>query len=167
MIKEIYEHIYSYYSGQRIYELKLTEKVSKIIDSFNKELKKHYFGSVDEEFLFNFTVYQFRYYEDKQTRFGKGRVQLNWILGKKAIERWQNKPKKWLYFNDLFVSRYNIPAIHKKVKNDIKKTTYVNSIERKRFFNTEMGLVHCTQLKLFDRFSKECLICKHKEICNI
>ena len=166
-IKKIYEHIYGYYSGNRNFELVLNEQNSKYLDSFIHIFERVYLGSIDEEYILNYIVFQLRFYEDKNTRLGKGKVYVNWVFGKKAIDRWLNKPEKWLYFNEQFLKRYNIPPAQENEEIQKEKREFYKKQERKRFFGTEMGLIHCSQLELFDKFSKECLICKYKKICEI
>jgi len=164
---KIYEDVYGSFSGNKNYELVLTPQNSKYLQSFNNSFIDLYNGSIDEEFIFEFIVYQFRYYEDKKTRLGKGKVYLNWILGSKAIDRWREKPDSWLYFNSQFVEKYNLQRPTKEIEEDKDKVDFYNKTERKRFFNTELGFLHCSENNLYEKYSKECIICRFKEMCNL
>jgi len=166
-IKHIFEVVYGEFSGNRLYELKLGNEMNKKhMRSFHSLLQKEYAGSIDEEFLLNFIVFQFRNYENTRTRLGKRKVHIQWILGKKALERWKEKPENWLYFNNRFIKKHNIKIEVSKKEKDLSSEKFTKSKERRRFLNQERGYIHCMELDLFERYSKECVICMFKTICS-
>jgi len=166
-VKYIFEEVYRKFSAYEIYELNLDNaKIKQYVDSFIYQLKKKYNGSIDDEFLLQFIVFQFSQFENAKTRLGTGKVYVNWILGRRALERWENKSKNWLYWNQLFIRKHNIRLRKDKVEVDKDSLRVTNSLERKRFYNTERGVLHCQELDLFDQFSKECILCKFKHICK-
>lgn len=166
-IKYIFEEVYKKFSGFQLYEMNLeNELTKKHILSFHSLLQEKYRGSIDEDFLLNFIVFQFRIYENANTRLGRGKVYVNWILGKKALQRWEKKPENWLYWNNIFIKKHSIKIKMPKVEENLPSIKFTEHIERKRFYNQERGLIHCRELDLFNRYSRECLKCIFKQICG-
>jgi len=166
LIKEVYEYIYSIISSNPDFEIVLNKQNKSVLESFTQQIEQEYKGSIDENFIQAFILYQFLYYDDKKTRLGRGRVYLNWILGKKAIERWKNKNEYWFYFTEEYRKRLDIPIVVEKQVVDYEKVELHKQRERKRFLGTPQGFLHCHELVLFDKYSKECLSCKFKNNCK-
>lgn len=85
-ITTMYEYCYRMLSGDREYEFIPTPKEQVIIDNF------HLFqGQLD---LWNYFSHQFNYWSKLNYSHG---FNISYILGKKAIERWQGRPitYKW------------------------------------------------------------------------
>lgn len=166
LIKQTYENIYSIVSGFQDYEVKLNPTNKKILNSFVKRLENEFKGGIDEQFLQTFILYQFLYYDSKKTRLGKGKVYLNWILGEKAIERYKNKNENWFYFVEEYRKYLGISSIAEKEVIDQEKVSLHKQRERKRFFGSERGWLHCQENELFEKYSSECLSCKFKHNCK-
>ena len=167
-IKEIYEEVYRKFSNEKMFELNMeNDRTRKYLLNFYNVFNKQYGESVDENLILNFIVLQFRCYEHAKTRFGKNHIYLNWILGKKALSRWERKKDSWLYWNDEFIKRYNIDRPKQICVNNEEGKNFFNNIERRRFYNTERGLLHCVELDLFDRYNKKCIHCRFKDICSV
>jgi hypothetical protein len=166
LVKSTYEHIYSNVSGFPDYEIQLNKKNKTTLDNFTKRLENEFKGAIDKQFLQTFILFQFLYYDDKKTRLGKGRVYLNWILGEKAIERWKNKHERWFYFVEEYRKSLDIPNIVEKQAIDSEKVSLHRQRERKRFWGSEMGFLHCYEFELYEKYSSECLSCKFKNNCK-
>lgn len=160
-----YNHIIRCITNNQDYSIYLNEKNYKLIDNFLIKINKEYSKSFGEQDLFNYLIFNFEYYTSLKTRFGKNEVKLNWLTGGKSIYRWKNRSDNWLFFNDKFIKKYNIQKIDKRGV-DIEVKNFYKKLERRRFFNKEIGLLHCTELNLYDKYSRECLICNFKEICK-
>jgi hypothetical protein len=166
-VKYIFEEVYQKFSGYKLYKLNIEgEIIKKQINSFITLLQQKYRGSIDNHFILHFIVFQFRNYENAKTRLGKGKVYVNWILGKKALKRWENKPENWFYWNNQFIKKYNISISAEGNEANIDSVKFTRSLERNRFKNTEMGLIHCQELDLFDKYCRECIRCTFNNICK-
>lgn len=136
------------------------------LERFLKNISKQFdIKSLDDWFFWYFFTYQFCYWSTKKTRFG-GNVQVNWIVGPKAIERWLKKPDEWFYFCEEFLKRKRISRLITTSGNKYK-TGEVNEIDRRRFFNHEDGFRLCSELSLYKTNSISCIVCKFKKICQI
>lgn len=157
-VKKLYTEFFNKTSEVKT-EINFSEKDEKMIDNFVKSLPEY----VDEDWLFDFLLFGFGRYADKTTHCGKGNVQLNWVIGKKALEAYKNKTEQQLYYTAKF-------KIEKGISKRIKKQTplsdeYLNR-ERSRFLNTEMGFFHCKENMLTYETNKVCLRCKFKKMCK-
>lgn len=143
-LKTIFNTIYLKVNGFEYYFG--NKKVDKEIDLFLKNLPVN----VGEDFLWNFTIFQFAYYEGMKTRFD--RIFINWIYGKKALLRWNDKNKEQVYWSDEFRKKYRIISEIPKV--DISDH---NNMERLRFEDKGRQIYHCLAENLF----KECEVCSN------
>jgi hypothetical protein len=166
LVKSTYENIYSVVSGFNDCQVKLNQTNKKVLDSFIKRLENEFKGAIDEQFLQTFILFQFLYYDSKKTRLGKGRVYLNWILGEKAIERWKNKHENWFYFVEQYRKSLDIPNVPEKHVIDTEKVSLHRQRERKRFWGSYEGFLHCLTEELHEKYSSECLSCKFKNNCG-
>ena len=160
-IIETYENVYQKVYNRVDFEMKRSERNLKFIENFIKLLDKEIgLDSIGENFIFDYTVFQFNYYEEKKTRKD---IQVNWVYGKKAFERWQKKGESYGYFNSLLINRYDI---EKPINDfDFDKEIYKDR-ERNRFYNTEVGNSYCLMINLnTNPKSKLCRFCKYKKVC--
>jgi hypothetical protein len=159
-----YEGIYRNATNMNI-DVFRNPKNRKLVSNLLERLNNLY-PSIDGKFLFDFIILQFNHYENFILARGKNRLQLSWLVGDKAIERWKNKSENWNYFNREFCKKYRIKAPEKKYQVNEEGRKEFRSRERKRFYNTERGLIHCMELELFESLNSQCLECNYKNICN-
>ena len=70
-----------------------------------------------------------------------------------------------MYYVHQFITNYKLknPLIP-KLKVNIRE--YLNN-ERKRFYNTARGLIHCKEMGIpFAELNKFCFMCNYKKECN-
>lgn len=152
LLKNIFNEVYIKVSGNE-YQFG-NKQVEKSLDTFINTLPVN----LDEDFLWNFTLFQFAYYDGMKTRFD--RIYVNWIYGKKAMERWANKIEAQSYYADQF-----------RLKYDIRKELEQVSIkdwrerERNRFDKQELRLFHCMDNELYE-YCETCLNCIDNEFCK-
>lgn len=133
------------------------------IKSFQKLLSKKYdIKTLGDWFCWNYVAFQFEYYSGLRTKM-KGKYPANWIFGKKALDRWENKNENWQYFVQKFLSEFEITLPVEYYQDDVDG---MFEQERKRFFNTDRGLLHCLQFARYSEKSVSCLICKNKKDCK-
>jgi hypothetical protein len=118
-----------------------------------------------EEWLFDFMCFGFHRFVDLKTRFGKGIVKLDWVIGKKPVERFNHASREQLHHSEMFRLEYGIKNV---IRQHIKLGTaddYRNR-ERRRFYNTERGLLHCVENQLYEPSNKNCVTCKNRSECS-
>jgi len=175
--REIKEHIgilYEYFfvkmTGWKNYKFRPSDNQEKQISNFVKLLHKNYhLLSIGPNFLIDYYTFQFKYWSELDTRF-EGKVMLNWVVGKKALDRWDNKQSSWNYFLQEFIKRFNIDKDILVAKlNGVKIVNKIplQDIEKLRFYNTERGFVNCIEVTtLYNHRSKLCIFCKFKKDCK-
>jgi hypothetical protein len=135
---------------------------TKIVESFIIK-----FGEVNigPNFLWDYMSFQFCYWRDKNYD-QRHRIEVNWILGTKAIERWNNRAENWQYFTQQFLNREQIQNTVKKQCNKVSLTESLET-ERKRYLNSETGLIYCQIEELtYDKDSESCSQCIYKSQCQ-
>jgi hypothetical protein len=125
-------------------------------------LNKEWNGSVGENFIGDFLIFGCLRYINQQTRFGKGIIQLNWIIGKKAIEAFKKRNLDYSYWNQQFKLKYGIRFLSKE---NAPLSEEFKTRERNRFQGEER-LIHCLEFFLFNPLSKDCMTCKAKKECK-
>ncbi len=162
LIKDCYDIIYPKVSQSIDFELKLTERIRTILKNFTNLVDKRYDkDSIGPEWIWEYTIFQFAYYDKMKTARD---VQINWIYGKKALDRWVNREKDYAYYNSQYQIKYNIakPVEIERIEGEKE----FNSRERSRFYGTDEGYFHCYVLSLFSEFNKQCIKCKFNEECK-
>lgn len=136
----------------------------KLIDSFLEKVYKIYDPeSLGDWWAWSYVSFQFAYWSGKKTRFN-GHIPANWIFGNKSLERWINRPDSWLYYTNLFLSKYEIERPVEYYKGSMNS---IFEIERKRFHNTWQGYVNCMSFSKYSPKSISCLTCKYRSKCRV
>ena len=156
----LFEYLYQQTSGSPYFKFKSTERENKMIDNFVYLLPENY-GDV---WLFDFMTFQFSRYYDQNTRFGRGKVMLGWVIGKKALAAFRTATEEQFYYVMKFKEICRVKNILLTPTKVEFSSNYKND-ERKRFFNTDRGLLHCTEMNLFEEKNKICVICKNRNFC--
>lgn len=160
-VKQVYEYLYSASSGNRNFTFKPKERDLKMIENFVKTLNP----SHGDDWLFNFMCFQFSRYYDLNTRFGKGRIMLGWVIGEKALKKYSNAPNEEKYWGEEFKVKLELKNPLNKPVSCKPNKSYLDR-ERKRFEVPERQLIHCQEMNLFDSKNKVCMFCKNKELCK-
>jgi len=143
--------------------------------------EKYRMESVGVDFLINFMELQFQFYYKRELKYGISSIGFNWIIGKRAIGRYE-KIKNidfktgWSRHSRKIRKDINLKILHKynkKTHGDQQKITEflkyneIEEIEKKRFYNVEEGFVWCvTNTTLYNHISNSCLFCKFKQNCK-
>lgn len=176
MLKEIVIEAYEVFSRKvhdlPKFEFKPTERELKQIDGFIAVLDKKYSSnSLGREFIFNFMAFQYDYYSTLDHQ-AKNRIPLNWVAGKKGLDRWINRTEEDLYHCTMYARELGlhvglIKTGIKKKKNNVSTLSHHEEIEKQRFYNKDGGLVNCIETTtLFNDKSSWCKLCKHKVKCK-
>lgn len=143
---------------------RMTDSKKILIENFATK-----FGKLQKTNLKSYMLYQFRIYKDR----GKV-IQLNWILGNKSLERWNDRSKKQKKYITLINNKdlRNYKKKKLKIENEIQDSYFIelNEIEEKEkelFFNTDKCFVNCSlNTTLYNHKSKFCMNCKFKDKCK-
>ena len=160
---QLYELYYSKKYGNSSYKFKPTPKADLLIDKFITYLDNKYnLVCLGQHFITKYFNFQFLRVKDQQfKRFASknvaGRVQIYDIVGAKAIEYWEKRNIEFDFLIDPYIQvEIELPEVH-----------ISEEIEKKRFYNTERGMVNCLEkTSLYNHKSQLCLLCKKKISCK-
>lgn len=132
----------------------------KSINNFLKCIEKAYnIHSIGENWLRHYFRFQFDYWLDKEI---DRRITLQWILGKKAFDRYQ-KVDNWEQVN--YHIEKNTSFIIFENEKDNQENNYENQ-QRLLHLNEDIGLLWCIDhTSLYDKCSA-CFRCKFKAECK-
>lgn len=156
--------LYKYYELFSLRFTKSTCLVKNEIKNFLTKLSKQQdLKCLGDWFCWNYVAFQFEYLVTLNKQM-EGRIPANWIFGPKALERWNNRNNEyWMYHVQTFLTSNNVVKPVEFVSIDAEKQY---EQERRRFFNTDLGLFHCQQFAKFSAKSPSCMICKNKKTCK-
>jgi hypothetical protein len=188
-ITELYEYFYRKKYNSPKYRFKPTAqaviRIHKLLTSLHKEYDLNTLGKV---FLTNYFIFQFnRTHHQVFQRFASrdnqggikvgGRIQIYDIVSKQAFEYWVKRDVNfdWLLSSCDFVKEYNISLLDcyyilQGQESLLRKQILLSQaeeIEKKRFFNTDRGLINCLEkTSLYNRKSQNCILCKNRTDCK-
>lgn len=164
-----YELLFSKVSGNKDYVFLPTKQQEKQIDNFVLLLNSKVGAmAIDRFFIFDFMCFQFNLRKDQRTRFGRGVVMLNHVIGKKAFELWVNRGDSWKFYVERFIKEYCIdrPVVEEKVR-DFDILQEGEERVKAMFFNQDKGLEVCVNnTTLYNPRSKLCCGCVFMEECK-
>lgn len=150
----------------------LIEKRSEeVADKFIEVLaKKYHISSLGEDFLWNYLIYQFSYWDGVILQSFDKKFKFSFIFGKKSCERYfeRNIEYDWQLLSNKLTSLLSKKDFLKIISKK-KETEAFNSesIYRRRFLNKEDGLSHCLlYTSLFDPLDPCCQICNNTKDCK-
>lgn len=159
---EIVRNYYIFLLGKFVFSGFITLE-DKTIDSFFNKLSKKGIdiSSIGSEFVWNYIVYQLKYWVDKKTRFN-GKIYSSWVFGDKAIDRWLNKNEDYLYFSEQFLQKHEINKPVQYYQSNI------NLDEKRLNFSSQFdGYLICIKEEIFSTRSVVCQKCKYFDLCKI
>lgn len=173
-ILKLYEEFYRQVSLKGHYVFYPSTNDKKLTCKFIRWIKNNKKSHANSSFLISYFEFQFSHYSGIETKYGKNQILFNWLIGPKAIERFEkrNVSKRWLVRLKM---REEVDLnLNKAFKNFGKpKTTYVNKLydyeenDKKRFYNKPQGFIFClTTTTLFNPISQICLNCNNKIDCK-
>ena len=167
----LYESLYQQLSLKSHFKFFLTVSDEILIEKFISWVNVSKQSRANPDFLIAFFEFQFSHYSGVQTKYGKNQIMFNWVIGPKAIERFEKRTisKRWLV-------RLKNKEIGLSLKEALKPVKIIKSYENKiydfeekekqRFYNTPKGLLYClTTTTLYNPMSKLCNECNNKEDC--
>jgi len=157
----MFEHIHKKVIGNAKYKFRANGNNIKMVNNFCNKLTPSY----GEQWLTDVISFGFFRYHDMDTKFGKGKMILvGWILGDKNIKAFNDASAEQRFVFDQFKAKYGIHYQEQTVASIDMNAYGIN--ERKRFYNTDRGFIHCKEMGLTRGKNKYCLMCNYKEYCN-
>ena len=155
----------------------------KVINKFIDYVDSKYdLKSIGLDFLINFFESGFNlYYDSKHLKYGTSSIQIEWIIGTKAIQRYEkirDIDNKYYRKSRKIRKEITLRIVDKFKSTSISNLTAVNELltsgdisfyetEKKRFFNTPEGLLWCTSnTTLYNHKSKLCEECCNRNKCK-
>lgn len=179
-IHYIYELFYKKLYGNEKYIFNPTEKMHNCIFNFIELIDKKYkITTLNIDFYIYYFLFQFDYWlginaEGKyNVSTFSDRINITYILGQKAFERWINRNSNFDYkmYQSTFAHKYNISIINIKkhfIENEYPILNQAEEIEKRRFYNTDRSLNHCLEkTTLYNHRSRLCIMCINKKDCKI
>lgn len=171
-IERLYEHFYRKIYSNPNYIYLPSDRGEKYISSFIELLDKKYkIQSIGREFLIKYFLFQFNYWYELDINSFNKRVNIQYIIGKKAFKRWIDRDVSydWSILQSFVIPTLNIqsiplPKLYEKVYERLSKS---EEVEKKRWINTTRGFLNCIEnTTLYKKNSGECLVCKFKVECK-
>jgi hypothetical protein len=162
-IIQLYEYFYRDYTGIKNFKFNITQGNIKHVKNFRSMLTY----SHGYDWLFDYFCFQFQRRSTQTIKadfmHGKVKMMISWIIGQKAFESYKKASDEEKFYGHEYkrIRGLKNPFVEKKV---LDKQIFENN-ERRRFYNTELGFIHCTDLNLFSGSNKYCLGCKNRTLC--
>lgn len=168
IVGDLFEIGYRHFTNNYAFEFDPEmNKQGVSIDNFIKLLNEKYGEeSIGINFLVSYFEFQFEYWMDKATQ---RRISLNWIIGKKAFQR-------WIDIDDDELSNYfackNVGNVFVKYKEkhtlaiDYNTETSFEKKEKLKYYNTEEGFINCIRTTTLFCKSITCFQCRFKKDCK-
>lgn len=161
---------YFYYKLYK-YSYKLDSTRARVkINNYLKRLSKTYpIQSLGISFFYSYFCFAFEFWSNKTT---KRRITLDWIIGKKMIDRWISRSSHSNYFSGKFVKEYDIDLNHvieslvdqQEIQRGIDPA---EELEKTRHGKSEVQLLHCLHFTtLYNHKSIHCISCKQRDTCK-
>lgn len=170
-VKQGYIEVTERIFGEEQARYPLNKREENALDKFEKLINKHYEkSSFGPNALSRYFMFQYDYWLELETRVHKGRIPLDWIVGKKAIERWINFPYRDLTKARNTTSKYQITEnlFKPRRKVDVADLKPHEEIEKARHHNQDGGLVNCIEFTtLFNQQSPWCETCNKSDECKL
>jgi len=130
--------------------------------SIQKFLGKY--PSATESFIDDYLAFQVSVYANKETKFGVGNIQLNWVIGPKAEARWNKKADGAYHVIGELKKKFGVKS--KPQSSDWQLSTEYEDRQRQLTQLTEANLFSCIDLELYRPNNPICSTCKHKSKCK-
>lgn len=170
LIEKSYEVFYSKLTSADSYKYTPSQKDQILTLNFIEIINNRYgIHSVGLNFIFDYFVFQFDYWVNLDTMFGK-KIPLSWFIGKKAFQRWLERPERDLFHAYQTASSHNL---YKGLISPEQGTLNVQKLdeheenEKGRFYNEPEGFVNCAETTtLYNHRSSSCMTCKWRLDCK-
>ncbi len=172
LVVKLFKYYYSEIFNATGYRFKITDSKEKTIENFIAGIKEYTKSTeLQNDYMEKYFEFQFNHWYKYSSQSEVKSVQIEWIVGKKALERWKNTDKEIAAF-----------VVRKNLKTDVNFTSKlekenwdnillnINPIEEKdkqRFFGTVKGYNYCLALTtLYNHKSPLCMQCFKSKECK-
>lgn len=172
LVVDLFKIYYKKVSKKDNFKLFMSDNRAKMIENFIQSFKSITKSKIlQEEYLSKYFDYQFNYWYKRDAKYGQGTsIQLEWIIGKKAIKRWEEVDKKYLtWIISKNLKKDHKILIKKKQNKDyiVTELNEVDELEKQRSFNTVKGFWNCLiNTTLYNHKSIHCMECNKSSKCK-
>lgn len=170
-VVRLYEYFYQK-KYKRSYKIDLDQAGQrKLIDNFIKLLASQVgLNSIGYNIICDQISYAFGYWNSKKT---KRDISLNWIIGKKTVNRWLERKEGTDYYTEqfLFENSIDLSSLKQQLaeQDSQEEQPILNPAEEleKTRFKGAAQLYHCSQFTtLYHHKSLNCLKCSNRSACK-
>lgn len=171
-VVDLFTYYYKSVNKMDHFIFKMTPPKKKTVIGFIQEMKRITDSELQPDYLKQYFDFQFNRWYKRDNPYGKGvSIQIEWIIGKKALGIWLESDKRL----GAFIVRKNLKTdvkferkFEKEDYNDILvEGNIVEESSKKRFFNSNQGYSYCQlTTTLFNHKSKHCSNCKSSAKCK-
>ena len=170
LVVDIYIDFYRQVSLNADYKFSCSDRDATMINNFIDRLNKDVGLALGKNYLIDYFEHAFNYWYSLDTKFGKGNVMLNWVIGQAAYERWSSRHKhSFKYFvrcglkKDIAVKRKRETTLNKVVL----QTNIAEEELKAKFHNSMKGFVFCVgNTTMYNHKSALCGTCKNITKCK-
>ena len=174
-----YEQQYSKIKNYQ-FTVRLNKNDEAMMDNFITDLLIRLNQSnIGNDFISSYVESQFAYWLSLDTKLGAKTIPLNWVFGKKALDRWfQTSYSANKFKTKIKLKNVGIKSIKSKNKEDLNTSknillkTFVELSEveeamKSKALNKEYGFLNCVQTTtMFNHKSPNCLVCDFQIKCK-
>lgn len=160
-IEKYYEYFLHRFTSKRNLSAKSQLRDEAIFVKFAKWCVDN---TLNEHQIFDYLAFQFCYWHGTKTKMGTSYFTPSWILGKKAIERYQKDPGAFERKRRDLTTKFGI-KISELYESKVSLDEQFE-LERQRFFNTAKGLFNCADFAVYDEKSNSCQKCDYVSYCK-
>ncbi len=170
-IKYLYDYFYNKIYRDFNHSLDLeNERWAAMILTFRKKVSKLYnYESIGTNFLIHYFCWQFNYWYNLNT---KRRITLGWIIGPKALNRYQERNRDGDYYVGREIIRefdVDLQLLNSEL-NITESIVNISSTEesvKSSVPDDEARFFHCLMhTSLYNHRSLVCCLCSHQEDCK-
>lgn len=163
LIIKYYKYFYEKVSGRVL--INITKSDEKILSKFVISIG----SNVGEEFMYKYMCYQFYYWHNLDTKFGKGNILLAWVIGDKAYGRYIiNKSNHWKSYSTTLFEKFGVRRsdLITDANTWISGNSAHEDVDKLLYYNTDKGLLFCVDYtSMYNPKSGICTVCDNRNSC--
>ena len=154
MVVDMFKEYIIQISGNTSFRFKNSDARVALIKGFIKKFNAYYDSDfLSEDLLRVFMDYQFNFWYKHDSKYGKGTsIQIEWIIGDKALERWSSRTEKQKAKTDYIIRKRfkkevvlpESKKVKKKVSEEMRKLLIslkdYEEKDKEKFHNSSKGL---------------------------
>jgi hypothetical protein len=174
LVVDTYKFYYEKVAKVQNFVFKNSDSRMVVITNFILEFKEvNQTKLLQEVALKKYFDFQFNYWYKRDAKYGRGTsIQIEWIIGRQAIDRWKKVNKKYMSF----IVRKNLKTDNDFTTKEVKIENWNNLLieinpteefNKSKFLNKDIGFEACLlTTNLYNHKSPSCLSCNKSLDCK-